>query len=195
MGSENRRPLRFWGSRSSAENRVAGISSFNGRPEATACGAKLQDIKVELRRRMHWPIPEQGKWLRQIVGGHFAYFAVPTNIRALTAFRYQVIDLWQRCASAAQPEGRWDLGAHREVSRRSSPQAPHPSSMARCSLRRQTPKVGATCGKAARVDLCGGRSVTGVPTAITQRQPGWPFRRSRREDDCRGPRITQAIFA
>src|ERR1700676_2468201 len=29
----------------------------------------------------------------------------------------------------------------------------------------------------------------------TQRQSGWPFRRSRREDDCRGPTITQAIFA
>ena len=40
--------------------------------------------------------------------------------------------------------------------------------MAKCSLRRQTPKVGATCGKAARVDLCGGRSATGVPTAISR---------------------------
>lgn len=58
--------------------------------------AKLKDIKVELRRRMHWPIPKQGKWLSQTVGGHFAYFAVPTNIRALTAFRYRVIDLWRR---------------------------------------------------------------------------------------------------
>ena len=29
----------------------------------------------------------------------------------------------------------------------------------------------------------------------TQRQSGWPFRRSRREDDCRGPAITQAIFS
>jgi hypothetical protein len=58
--------------------------------------AKLKDIKVELRRRMHWPIPQQGKWLRQIVTGHFAYFSVPTNIRALTAFRYRVIDLWRR---------------------------------------------------------------------------------------------------
>lgn len=59
--------------------------------------AKLQDIKVELRRRMHWPIPKQGEWLSQIVGGHFAYFAVPTNMRALTAFRYQVADIWRRC--------------------------------------------------------------------------------------------------
>lgn len=29
--------------------------------------AKLKDIKVELRRRMHWPIPKQGKWLEQLV--------------------------------------------------------------------------------------------------------------------------------
>jgi RNA-directed DNA polymerase len=57
---------------------------------------KLQDIKVELRRRMHWPIPEQGKWLRQVVRGHFGYYAVPTNVRALSAFRYYVTDLWRR---------------------------------------------------------------------------------------------------
>jgi group II intron reverse transcriptase/maturase len=58
--------------------------------------AKLQDIKADLRRRMHWPISKQGNWLGQIVGGHFAYFAVPTNIRALTAFRYRVIGFWRR---------------------------------------------------------------------------------------------------
>src|SRR5216684_2262065 len=33
-------------------------------------------------------------------------------------------------------------------------------------VRRQTPEVGAVCGKAARTDLCGGRSAMGVPTAI-----------------------------
>jgi hypothetical protein len=33
----------------------------------------------------------------------------------------------------------------------------HPSSMAECTLRRQSPEVRATCGKPARVDLCGGR--------------------------------------
>ena len=31
--------------------------------------AKLKEIKEELRRRMHRPIPKQGKWLRQIVAG------------------------------------------------------------------------------------------------------------------------------
>ena len=58
--------------------------------------AKLQAIKVELRRRMHWPIPRQGTWLKQVVTGHFGYFAVPTNGRALNAFRFYVVDLWRR---------------------------------------------------------------------------------------------------
>ena len=57
---------------------------------------KLKDIKVELQRRMHQPIPEQGKWLSQVVTGHFAYYAVPTNSRALSAFRHYVTDLWLR---------------------------------------------------------------------------------------------------
>jgi RNA-directed DNA polymerase len=58
--------------------------------------AKLQGIKVELRRRMHWPIPEQGKWLRQVVTGFFNYHAVPTNGRALSVFRLRVARLWHR---------------------------------------------------------------------------------------------------
>ena len=58
--------------------------------------AKLKEIKAELRRRMHQPIPEQGKWLRQVVTGFFAYHAVPTNGRALCAFRYHITDLWRR---------------------------------------------------------------------------------------------------
>jgi group II intron reverse transcriptase/maturase len=58
--------------------------------------AKLQEVKAELRRRMHQPIPVQGAWLRQVVTGHFGYYAVPTNVRALSAFRYRVTDLWRR---------------------------------------------------------------------------------------------------
>ena len=57
---------------------------------------KLQAIKQEMRRRMHQPIPVQGKWLRQVVSGYFNYHAVPTNSRALHAFRHFVAELWQR---------------------------------------------------------------------------------------------------
>ena len=58
--------------------------------------AKLLEVKEELRRRMHRPIPEQGQWLRQVVSGFFNYHAVPTNSRALAAFRYHVTLLWRR---------------------------------------------------------------------------------------------------
>ncbi len=58
--------------------------------------AKLREIKEALRKRMHEPIPEVGKWLAQIVAGYFAYHAVPTNSPALHAFRYHVAVLWHR---------------------------------------------------------------------------------------------------
>ena len=58
--------------------------------------AKLRAIKKELRRRMHEPILEQGRWLRQVVRGYFAYHAVPTNAASLNAFRHYVEDLWRR---------------------------------------------------------------------------------------------------
>jgi len=58
--------------------------------------AKLRAIKEELRRRMHEPIEEQGQWLRLVVSGFFRYHAVPTNYRALSAFRHHVMVLWMR---------------------------------------------------------------------------------------------------
>lgn len=58
--------------------------------------AKLRELKEELRRRMHQPIPIQGAWLKQVVTGHFAYYAVQTNSRGLSAFRHWVGDLWRR---------------------------------------------------------------------------------------------------
>jgi group II intron reverse transcriptase/maturase len=58
--------------------------------------AKLTEVKEELRRRMHQSIPQQGRWLRQVVTGYYNYHAVPTNSRALEAFHYHVIDLWRR---------------------------------------------------------------------------------------------------
>ncbi|MGH7442228.1 MAG: reverse transcriptase domain-containing protein, partial [bacterium] len=58
--------------------------------------ATLTEVKSFLRQRMHHSIPDQGKWLRQVASGYFAYHAVPTNSRSLNAFRYHVVDLWRR---------------------------------------------------------------------------------------------------
>jgi len=55
---------------------------------------KLRGIKEELRERMHQPVPEQGRWLAQVIRGFFAYHAVPTNFPALGAFRHHIKRLW-----------------------------------------------------------------------------------------------------
>lgn len=72
--------------------------------------AKLQEVKFELRRRMHRPIAEQGKYLRAVVAGHCRYFGVPNNGKRLSAFRYQVVRLWHRtlCRRSHKARLRWD---------------------------------------------------------------------------------------
>jgi RNA-directed DNA polymerase len=56
--------------------------------------AKLKELKLELLRRRHQSIPEQGRWLGSVVRGHLAYYAVPGNTDAVAAFRIQVARHW-----------------------------------------------------------------------------------------------------
>ena len=58
--------------------------------------AKLRMVKQEMRRRMHQPIPEQGRWLWHVVRGYFNYHAVPMNTRALAVFRAEIARSWHR---------------------------------------------------------------------------------------------------
>ncbi len=57
--------------------------------------AKLQDIKQQLRSRMHDPVPQTGAWLRSVTQGYFNYYAVPGNLASLAGFRVQVVRLWR----------------------------------------------------------------------------------------------------
>lgn len=58
--------------------------------------AKLREIRIELRRRRHHSIPDQGKWLGSVVRGHMAYYAVPGNADAMIAFHDQVTRHWHK---------------------------------------------------------------------------------------------------
>jgi RNA-directed DNA polymerase len=71
---------------------------------------KLNEVKAELQRRMHEPIPEVGKWLQAVVRGHIRYYGVPQNHNALWIFRFQVGRLWHRALSRRSQKGRvlWD---------------------------------------------------------------------------------------
>jgi group II intron reverse transcriptase/maturase len=72
--------------------------------------AKLSEVKTELRRRLHHPVPEVGQWLRSVVSGHFRYYGVPMNTPALHIFRLQIGWLWHRALSRRSQNGRilWD---------------------------------------------------------------------------------------
>src|SRR6266705_5153050 len=56
--------------------------------------AKLRNLKQELRRRMHDPVPETGGWLKSVVQGYFNYYAVPGNLDSLAIFRKRLRALW-----------------------------------------------------------------------------------------------------
>lgn len=69
--------------------------------------AKLKSLKIDLMRRRHRPIAETGAWLRSVVTGHFAYYAVPGNTRALWTFRYHVVMLWLKSLRRRSQRSRW----------------------------------------------------------------------------------------
>jgi group II intron reverse transcriptase/maturase len=58
--------------------------------------AKLAELKCELRKRLHLPVPVVGRWLRVVLLGHFRYYGVPSNGRKLSAFRYHLGRLWYK---------------------------------------------------------------------------------------------------
>ena len=72
--------------------------------------AKLKEVHHELRRRMHDSIPEQGAYLRSVVGGHLRYYGVPLNGRSVSAFRKEVCWLWLKVLKRRSQKDRlnWD---------------------------------------------------------------------------------------
>jgi RNA-directed DNA polymerase len=77
--------------------------------------AKLGEVKTELQRRMHQPIPESGKWLGAVVRGHMQYYGVPTNMPALFLFRSQVGWLWHHALSRRSQNGHVDWNRMRRL--------------------------------------------------------------------------------
>ena len=64
------------------------------------------EIKRELRRRFQDPVPETGRWLRQVLQGYYRYLAVPYNLDALNQFRYEVGRAWLRALRRRSQKAR-----------------------------------------------------------------------------------------
>ena len=80
--------------------------------------AKLKEVKETLRRRMHVPIPEVGRWLRSVVEGHYRYYAVPRNIRALRIFRFAVVRYWRHTLRRRSQKNRVTWARVKQLAKR-----------------------------------------------------------------------------
>jgi RNA-directed DNA polymerase len=106
--------------------------------------AKLGELKQELRRRMHDPVPETGARLKSIVHGYFHY-AVPGNLDSLAVFRDRLLGLWWRNLRrrSQQRHLRWTrmlaLGRRLVTSTVCAP------SLSRRSLRRESSEIRTGC--------------------------------------------------
>jgi RNA-directed DNA polymerase len=107
--------------------------------DSTRLRAKLRAVKTETRRRAHQPIPEQGAWLASVVRGHYAYYAVPGNIKATDAFRDQVTRHWHKALRRRSQRTRLNWERMHRLTQRWLPPAKitHPWPDARFDARTQ----------------------------------------------------------
>jgi group II intron reverse transcriptase/maturase len=89
--------------------------------------AKLAELKVELRRRMHHPVREQATYLQSVLRGHFQYYGVPNNAPRMQAFVKRVGWQWMRTLKRRSQKHRLTrLAQGRLLWRLPSPRICHP---------------------------------------------------------------------
>jgi len=57
--------------------------------------ATLKEIRAQLHKRRHEPVPVIGQWLNRLFRGYCHYYHVPGNTRRLDAFRREIIRAWR----------------------------------------------------------------------------------------------------
>ncbi len=57
---------------------------------------KLDEVKVELKKRMHEKVDETGEWLAKVISGHANYYGVPGNMDTVKEFYKQCVWMWLR---------------------------------------------------------------------------------------------------
>ena len=68
--------------------------------------AKLKDLKVKLKRKLHAALPQVGSWLQSVLRGWYRYYAVPGNYPRLQQFRDAVQKMWLRTLRSRSQRGR-----------------------------------------------------------------------------------------
>jgi len=73
---------------------------------------KLKALRQEVWRVMHAPLAEQHRWDASVLRGHYGYYAMPHNYRALNGFRQEVRRIWFNCLRRRRQTSRrmsWEM--------------------------------------------------------------------------------------
>jgi len=99
---------------------------------------KLSRLKEECQWRRHQSVTEQHRWLCSVLRGHYRYYGVPTNERAMECFRAVVQAMWHRSLQRRGQRRRWTVASSRRHERRFTlppPRIHHPWPDARFATR------------------------------------------------------------
>ncbi len=100
--------------------------------------AKQARVKEESERRRHRAVKDQYDWICSVLNGHYRYYAVPTNNRALGQFRDAVGWIWHRSLQRRSQRARWNKAQRKAFMERfplPSPRIQHPWPTTRFALR------------------------------------------------------------
>jgi len=77
-----------------ARTRKDGKFTIRRQTIAKKLRAKVAEVAQKLLQHRHKPLPEQSSWLKSVVAGHFNYYGVPGNRRAMDSFRSLINKAW-----------------------------------------------------------------------------------------------------
>lgn len=95
-----------------AKTRAHGRFTVHRYSSSKRLRATLHALSEQLRKRMHRPVGETGRWLKRVVQGWLNYHAVPFNSRQLGRFLKAVTRLWlhtlRRRSQRARRRWTWE---------------------------------------------------------------------------------------
>jgi hypothetical protein len=110
---EEARELRQLGPQLIGDRAPLSLGSFSvilrkrGRDEGgDDTSAVATGMRQEARRLMHRPLAEQHRWYTRVLRGHYGYFGMSHNWRALNGFLRQVRRIWFNCLRRRSQKNR-----------------------------------------------------------------------------------------
>lgn len=77
----------------------------------------LKAVAQWCQESRHWALVEQHQGLSRKLRGHFAYYGITGNVRALKRFHHQVVQIWFKWLNRRGGQRRWTWGRYERMLR------------------------------------------------------------------------------